>query len=398
MAESGSILPADVTTIEDEAFRGVPIRDLRLPDGLCYIGSKAFAYTGLETVYIPKSVQYIEPDAFEGCDHLVPTVYTDSYADQWCKDNHMATWSIVGLGVDAHTQNEIRAFVSAHPAETSSSTTYRRSPTVDPYVPGLISEESTQNAINMLNQIRYIAGLNADVINDPSKEEMLAAAAMANGLNGNLSHYPERPSVWSDSIYDDLYDLACAGAGSSNLSAGRVNLAANILMGYMYDSTISNIDRVGHRRWILNPSMGKTAFGYCYFSNSMYGAYSGMYAFDRSGSGRQAPVAWPAQQTPVSYFYNSSSYAWSVSFGYRLSESDIHVTVTRVSDGKVWKFESDQADGDFYVNNDGYGMTGCVIFRPAGIGTISAGDHFTVAITNDANRTILQYEVSFFDL
>ncbi len=397
-AENGFTLPANVTSIEDEAFYGVPIRQLRLPEGVCSIGSRAFAYTGLELIYLPQSVQHIEPDAFEGCAGLMPAVYPGSYADQWCKDRNMTTWRIIGLGVDVHTQDEIRAFITAHPSETSSATTYRRSPTVDPYVPGLVSEESIQNAINMLNQIRFIAGLNADVKNDPTKEEMMAAAAMANGLNGGLSHYPSRPAVWADSQYDDLYDLACSGAGSSNLSAGRSNLAASILMGYMYDSGSSNIDRVGHRRWILNPKMGKTAFGYYASSSSYYGAYSGMYAFDRSGSGSQSLVAWPAQQTPVSHFISSSSYAWSVSFGSSLTISAIHVTLTRVSDGKVWNFASDQADGDFYINNDWYGEPGCVIFRPTGIGTVSAGDSFLVTISNETNHTILQYTVSFFQL
>ena len=397
-AESGITLPADVKTIEDEAFYGVPMQTLRLPDGVTSIGSKAFAHTGLEIIYLPRSVQHIEPDAFEGCDDLIPAVYENSYADQWCQDQSITPWKIVCLGVDTHTQDEIRAFVSAHPAETSSKTTYRRSPSVDPYVPGLISEESTQNAINMLNQVRFIAGLNADVANDPDKEEMMAAAAMVIEL-GEFSHYPDRPTEWADSSYDDLFQLALSGTLQSNLYAGMTNLA-NSILGYMLDSDSSNIDRVGHRRWILNPSMGKTAFGYYADRNYYDGIYgfSGMYAFDSSGSGRQAPVAWPAQQTPISHFIRSSLHAWSVSFGYRLTASAIHVAVIRNSDGKTWNFSADQADGDFYVNNDGYGMTGCVIFRPAAIGTISAGDSFTVTIRNDTNHKILQYVVSFFQL
>ena len=400
-AEGGFMLPADIKTIEDEAFLGVPLDQLRLPDGLSHIGSKAFAYTGLRRVYIPSSVQHIESDAFEGCDHLEPFVNAGSYADSWCEENNVAAWRNISLGAAAHTKAEIRAFINAHPAETTSATTYRRSPATNPYMPGLISENSIQNAINMLNQFRYIAGLNADVENDPDKEEMMAAAAMINGLNGNLSHSPSRPSVWADSSYDSLYELAYTGAGCANLFGGKRNLA-DCVAGYMDDSDSNNISRVGHRRWILNPSMGKTAFGYYYISSSYYGAYSSLYAFDRSGSGRQSPVAWPAQNTPISIPGNSGSTyfsptcAWSVSFGYSLTESAVSVSVVRNSDGKTWNFASDRSDGDFYVNNAGYGMIGCVIFRPANIGSISPGDSFSVTITDEENRKILKYSVSFF--
>ena len=100
------------------------------------------------------------------------------------------------------------------------------------------------------------------------------------------------------------------------------------------------------------------------------------------------------------YYYGDgpSSFAWSVSFGYRLTEDAIHVTMVRKSDGRVWNFSSDQADGDFYVNNTGYGIIGCVIFRPSGVGAISAGDAFDVSIANDKDHTILQYSVTFFSL
>lgn len=390
-------LPADVTRIEDECFYGVPVREMRLHDGATYIGSKAFAYTQLEILYIPRSVQYIAPDAFEGSDSLIPAVYAGSYADQWCKDRGMTAWKIVGPGTAAHSEDEIRAFVSAHPAETISHTTYRRLPSTSPCVPGLISEESTQNAINMLNQIRFIAGLNADVENDPSWEEKLGAAAMANGLNSSISHDPRRPSVWEGAEYDELYQMARIGSSSSNLAAGRDNLAGCILYGYMYDSQPYNVSCVGHRRWILNPAMGRTAFGY-YRTGSGYRYYSAMYAFDRSGSGRQAPVVWPARKTPLSYFAESASHAWSVSFGTFLSEDAVRVRLTRRSDGRTWNFSSGRSDGDFYVDNVSYGMTGCVIFRPAGMGAVSVGDSFDVTVINESDYTILEYTVTFFAL
>ena len=169
----------------------------------------------------------------------------------------------------------------------------------------------------------------------------------------------------------------------------------------MYDSDSSNIARLGHRRWVLNPSMGKTAFGFCYSSSSYYGYYSGMYAFDRSGSGRQSPVAWPAQKMPLDRFYSSGSQAWSVSFGYYIDPDAVEVTVTRISDGEAWHFSSDSADGYFNVDNGGYGQPGCVIFRlPTSeyYYGIDEGTSFRVTLRDSGHKTLLEYTVEFFYL
>ena len=179
----------------------------------------------------------------------------------------------------------------------------------------------------------------------------------------------------------------------------------------MDDSDSSNIDRVGHRRWILNPAMSRTTFGFCHrettytytysdgtshsFSYTNY--YSGMYAFDRSGSGTQRPVAWPAQEMPLSCFADGAYQAWSVSFGQYLTKEKIHVTLVRENDQKTWEFGSDAADGAFFVDNGGYGLTGCVIFLARDIGPISAGDRFAVTVRDDEHYTITEYTVSFFE-
>ncbi len=392
------VVSEGITEIQEQAFMGTSLTQVQFPSTLTLIDAKAFANTGLGLVLIPKGVSRIADDAFDGAADFVPAVYQDSYAEGWCSSHSITPWTISRLGVSAHSQSDIISFIKAHPSQTSKTTTFRREPTDSPYAPGLISEEDIENAVNMVNQIRYIAGLNADVVNNPEWEEMLGAAAMVNGLNGNLSHFPSRPEEWADSSCDDLYALARRGAGSSNLCVGLGNLANSVLSAYMHDSDAGNINRVGHRRWILNPSMAKTAFGfYSRFSNFL-GGFSGMYVFDETGSGNQAPVAWPARQMPISHFVDSGSQAWSVSFGKPLDQSAIHVKLVRGSDGKTWSFSADQADGYFNVENSAYGQSGCVIFRPDGIGKISAGETFTVNITNDTQKTILEYTVSFFNI
>ncbi len=114
------------------------------------------------------------------------------------------------------------------------------------------SKKSITDGINMLNQVRHIAGLNADVIHDSSREIAQGAIALVNALNGETSYDPVRTVELSDSMYDDLYALACEGGRSSNLYASKANLADAVL-GYVLDPGASNLQKVGQRRRILNP-------------------------------------------------------------------------------------------------------------------------------------------------
>ena len=398
-------LPASTVVIQERAFENVPLSDVTvdLPEGLQRIEARAFAGTGITKIYIPQSVTFIAPDAFDLGGDFHPIVESGSYAKEWCNENGVTPYTITGLGAASRSQSAIRSFIAEHPSSTSGLPEFRQAPTGgayggDEYNYGLLTEESLNNAINMVNQVRYIAGLNADVVNASNREAALAASALVNGLNGTISHSPSRPTALQDAKYDELFALAQQGASSSNLFAGVSNLAASVL-GYMDDSDSSNIPMVRHRRWIINPSMSRTTFGF-YQSNSGYRYYSGMYSFDMSGSGSQSPVAWPAQQTPISYFgYNRgrNNCAWSVSFGRYVDPAAVEVTLVNTKTRQQWHFSSAAADGYFNVNNVGYGQTGCVIFRPDGI-SISAGDTYQVTVTNSANYTILRYSVTFFSL
>ena len=289
----------------------------------------------------------------------------------------------VGLAVDAHTQDEIRRFIRSNPGPMIPNT-YAEEPSVTvPYSPGELSGRTTEAALNALNQMRYVAGIPADVTNDAGYTEQAQAAALVNAANNALSHYPERP----EGIDDYLYDLACSGASSSNIAMGATSLAYSVRL-WMSDSDSSNIAAVGHRRWILNPTMKRAGFG-------AVGRYSAVYAHDGSfESTDYRRVAWPAQNMPLE-FWNDND-AWSVSFGKRVALSSVRVTLTRKGDGKVWTFSESSSDGFFNVENGYYGQTGCVIFRPDDI-SYSSGDQFDVTITG-ADEADVAYTVSFFAL
>src|SRR5207248_7661158 len=88
---------------------------------------------------------------------------------------------------------------------------------------------------------------------------------------GKLTHTPENPG-WPEGDYKFAYE----GTTHSNIYAETGTLAAShSVEGYMNDSDPGNIDRLGHRRWCLNPAMLKTAFG-------VEDHYSAMWSFDSS--------------------------------------------------------------------------------------------------------------------
>lgn len=291
-----------------------------------------------------------------------------------------------GINVEYRTKKQIRNFVKKHGFNIYGEVSYSKKPSVESssYKPGELKKSSLKDGLNALNTMRYVAGLSADVKLNSSYNKKCQAASLLNAANDELSHYPTKPSGMSKS----LYELGKEGASSSNIAwaSWPTNLSYGVVEQWMEDSDSSNIDRLGHRRWILNPSMKETGFGYV-------NNFSSMYVFDSSGEKRQYGVAWPAQNTPVEYFFDST--AWSISMGEKVDISKVKVTLTCKKDGKKWTFSNEKADGYFNVNNGGYGQTGCIIFQPNDI-KINPNDSYKVEITGLKQK--VSYEVNFFEL
>ena len=163
---------------------------------------------------------------------------------------------VSGLDADVHSQSEIRLFVRNHLAPIIRNTYDEEPSTEAPYNPGKLSDRSTEAGFNALNQARYIAGIPADVEYDADYTARAQAGALLNAVNNKLDHYPDQPADMSD----ELYDLGYSGTSSSNLARGPVALANSVIL-WMSDSDSSNISAVGHRRWILEPSLKKAGFG-----------------------------------------------------------------------------------------------------------------------------------------
>jgi len=291
-----------------------------------------------------------------------------------------------GMNVAYRTQDEIINYLNSHNVTTSGAVAYASTPrTTAPYSYGQISATSEQQALNLLNAIRYIAGLDSNVTVDNDYRAKAQGAALISTINRGISHNPTQPAGMDSTMYQNC----SIGANSSNLSMGSSSLNTTIARSWLSDSSASNISTLGHRRWILNPTMGRTGFGAAGTCQAMFCLDSSNYsAYGTTG------VAWPAQNTPTEFF--SSSDAWSVSVGQAVNAATVRVTVTKVSTGQTWTFSQSGSNGDFFVSNANYGQTGCIIFRPTGI-TANTGDSYNVSITGTGTGSDISYTVNFFN-
>jgi hypothetical protein len=96
-------------------------------------------------------------------------------------------------------------------------------------------------AVNRLNAYRYLCGVSYDVKADARMNEQATEAGKACDAHGSLSH--------------DLghFTNICNLAGGPDI-VGSVE-------GYINDHGANNREARGHRRWCLNPPMGKAGFG-----------------------------------------------------------------------------------------------------------------------------------------
>ncbi len=279
------------------------------------------------------------------------------------------------------TQAEILNFLNTHPFDVNTTDSYAVTPNPTAGVAGRLSNESLQNGLNGLNFARFLAGIDADVTLNETQIDQTQKASDLNALNNSLSHNPSRPS----GVSDELYQTGRTGASRSNIAMGYTNIARSILYGYMDDGDSSNRDRIGHRRWCLNPYMGTTGFG-------EMGRYSAMYSFDRSRT-IDVPytyVTWPGRTMPEGIMNGP----WSVSLTRGLYQTDLsNVAVTLTFNGQNYPMS-------VWTNSGGYGDGPAIMFDPNY--TFSAGDSVRVTVTGvkdlmGADASI-QYNVRFISL
>ncbi len=271
-----------------------------------------------------------------------------------------------------------------------------------PYAAGALTPQYQIDAINQVNFMRYLAGLPDDVsINSDWLEEVQHGAVLLKKLNC-LTHNPARPA----DMQDEFFKKGLRSCSSNNITFGYSKIgsktffqsAADSVTAYMHDLDTSE-KAVGHRRWILNPPMKQTAFGWCE-------SFSTMYAFDtsRKPSFEYASVSWPPPgQFPLQLCPNRLP--WSVSLNHKLFDYTGQETVTMVrqKDNKTWVFSASSAppDGLFMVDRKGYGIPYCIIFRPENSLVYAPGDTFKITIDGlkrAGKPASISYMTTLFDM
>ena len=249
--------------------------------------------------------------------------------------------------------------------------------TVAPYAAGSLVSGFLQDGLNSVNYARYLAGLPDDVALDPSYVSSAQHGAVLLAAS-TLSHTPPKPA----DMDVNFYNIGLGATSKSNIGWGYGTLAS-FNNACMDDSDSSNIDRLGHRRWLLDPPLAKTGMGYA-------GSRSDTFVFDwsRVATVDYDSVKWPCEGLfPVEMFAPWT--AWSVTLNpskYSWNTSGQTVTLRRVADGRTWTFTSADTDkGGKYFNfeRSGYGVNNCFVFRPdaATLGSYNAGDAFDVTVT-----------------
>jgi len=287
--------------------------------------------------------------------------------------------SAQGINVPVPSKAEIKAYTEAHPFDIYEDTVYATE--FSQSAPAVLSEYSKNRALNTLNVMRYISGLDEVVIDEEYQKQDEAAVWLFN-LNHGMAHSPQQPA----GVSDELYQLGFSGANGSDIGTGYDSLPDAVLTGWMWDGGVSSL---GHRRWCQNPAFTRTGFGYQNGFAAMYVTGQGAY-YSKGITG----ISWPAQNMPVEYF--RSGVDWSIIMDTHVNSSDITVKLERNTDGRIWNFSENASDGIFMVDNTDYLGEGCIIFNPDGITNYADGDSYTVTITGLSEP--VSYTVDFFSL
>ena len=273
---------------------------------------------------------------------------------------------------------------------------------VYPYTFGEVKAVVQQNALNRFNNYRRLAGLGSVTINS-EYTKYAQGAAVVNAANNVMTHYPTKPEDMPDTFFQicEYGDCHCNIADYWGYHPAIGPLCFSVDM-WMDDSDQYNIAQLGHRRWMLNPTMAQTGFG-CATSTEEW-LHTAVFAFDNSAKASDYDfISWP----PSGYMVNDTSFfttscAWSVSLNpdkYDLSNMRNVRVELKNSRGEKWNFSNNAADGFFNIDLQLYGSTGnAIIFRPVGINKYERTYTVTIdGIRNKAGKAeTLVFEVEFF--
>jgi hypothetical protein len=242
-------------------------------------------------------------------------------------------------------------------------------------------------ALRRLQAYRRLCGLpHEDLVLVPDWNLRCDAASELCRRLGRLDHTPPRPP----GVDDQLYQLGLDGARHSNLNMSSHGTLADSVDGYFDDSDPTNIDRVGHRRWCLDPSMARTGFG----SSGSFHAMWSMGGTGKAPSDLAAVYYPPRGHVPVDFFGRRHAFSIMLHRGPSPKAADVRFTV-RALDADWLPAGPPLPLDHAAVTPAGFGDAGCLVFRPTGI-EVAPGRSYLVEVSFDAGKTHAhRYVVSF---
>ena len=276
------------------------------------------------------------------------------------------------------TREEITSLLANRPAPDA---LYAEEPHVSgaPYTAGKLTQQALEAGLYELNMFRQLAGVEPVVLNEEYTRTAQNGAALC-GAMGEMNHRPDiarKPKDMPDEFFHAGYD----GTSKSNLfMSGSESLPHSLryaVRSWMGDEDAGNVDRLGHRRWQLNPGMGAVGFGWSNGGSLGY-SFAAEYAFDRSNTSLKdyAYIAWPSS----GYFpnelipqYGNGGIPWSITLNptrYQIpARQDLTITVESEELGKSWvldgkkDYPATNYQQYLHVDTQGYGVNNCIIFR-----------------------------------
>jgi len=182
---------------------------------------------------------------------------------------------------------------------------------------GKLSAKFRNEFLNELNTVRALHGLPSITYDDAHEDEMMQTALIL-AANNILTHYPEA----NTNCYSDI---GAVGARTSSLEMGvRQNKydysPAESIANMVHDKLNLSAGDVGHRLWMLNPFLQKSAYGSVNapsFKDTRFPyvvgtSYKVVYPFDNPTTAPLGVIAYPYHNYPAKYYRAGSILSISV--------------------------------------------------------------------------------------
>lgn len=176
---------------------------------------------------------------------------------------------------------------------------------------GKLSAKFRNEFLNELNTVRALHGL-PSITYDYAREDEMMQTALILAANNILTHYPEA----NTNCYSDI---AAVGAKTSSLEMGiRQNKydysPAESITNMVHDKLNLFAGDVGHRLWMFNPFLQKSAYGSVNapsFKDTRFPyvvgtSYKVVYPFNNTTTAPLGVIAYPYHNYPAKYYMAGS--------------------------------------------------------------------------------------------